>query len=889
MASSKHLALALLTAAATAAAAYPWLLRRAPAPGAAPAPSPVEAAGEGSHPPRVLDADTQITLPEGFDAEIVYTVPPEQGSWVAMAFDPKGRLIVSDQDSQGVFRVTLPAVGAQDATVRVESLPGFPYDPVPWGKRTVGGALGFLWAFDSLYMSSMKGFFRVRDTDGDDAFDEFTRIRDLEMGYEHSAHSIVLTEDGKGLYLVSGNHSRPPAGTRSLQPPVWREDSLLPSIPDPTGHAAGIEPPAGWICRISPDGKDWTMVASGLRNAVDLAINREGELFTFDSDMEFDVGSPWYRPTRVNHVTSASEFGWRAGSAPWPEHFADSIGSVCDVGPGSPTGIAFGHHSNWPAWCQDKLFLCDWTFGTVYTLDMVEDGSSYRGTTREFLTGSPLNIAAMRFGPDGHMYFVVGGRNTASKLYRVRYVGPQEPGQPRRLLANQALRDQRRALEAFHGSAAGGALAIAAAWPFLAHDDRCLRYAARLAIECQDLALWQDKALAETEPRAAIHALIALARHGKPEHCRRALGRLCALPFEALARDDRLALLRAASLCLLRLGPTDAADAGALAAQLDPFYPAGDELLDAELCRVLAFLDTPNVVGKTLARMATTATQALAYDTAMLARHEYGDAILKAMANTPNVQNIHFAYAIRRVQAGWTLDRRKQYFGWLNDTLQKDGGKSFAGYVRAIREDAIAHLPAADAAAVSWLLGDVAKVDLGKLPTPKGPAGGWTTDGALALFEGGLAGRDFDNGKTMFAAGRCVACHRFRGEGGYAGPDLGSLGKRFSIRDILVAVCEPSQSISEQYMASKVALRDGAVRYGRLIWRNARELAIATDPYDLGRLTTIPTADVADVALSQVSMMPPATIAAMNRDEVMDLVAYLVSGGDRKHAVFQPR
>jgi hypothetical protein len=90
-------------------------------------------------------------------------------------------------------------------------------------------------------------------------------------------------------------------------------------------------------------------------------------------------------------------------------------------------------------------------------------------------------------------------------------------------------------------------------------------------------------------------------------------------------------------------------------------------------------------------------------------------------------------------------------------------------------------------------------------------------------------------------------------------------------------------------MASKVALRDGAVRYGRLIWRNARELAIATDPYDLGRLTTIPTADVADVALSQVSMMPPATIAAMNRDEVMDLVAYLVSGGDRKHAVFQPR
>ncbi len=841
-------------------------------------------------PPMVVDADTGIRLPAGFDAEVVYAVPPEQGSWVAMAFDPKGRLIVSDQDSQGVFRVTLPPIGEVGATVRVESLPGFPYEPIAWGKRTVGGALGFLYAFDSLYMSSMKGFYRIRDTDGDDVYDEFTKIRDLEMGYEHSAHSIVLTEDGKGLYLISGNHSRAPAGTRSLQPPVWREDSLLPSIPDPQGHAVGVEAPGGWICRITPDGKEWTMVASGLRNAVDLAINREGELFTFDSDMEFDIGSPWYRPTRVNHVTSAAEFGWRAGSAKWPEYFADSNGAVADLGPGSPTGIGFGYHSNFPPAWRDKLFLCDWTFGTIYALELAERGSSYTGTARPFLTGSPLNIAAMRFGPDGNLYFVCGGRNTTSKLYRVRYTGAPPTGEaPRRPSANQGLRDLRHRLEALHGSDAGGAAAIATAWPYLAHDDRDLRYAARIAIEWQDCALWREKALAESDPRTAIHALIALARHGEPAWSGRVLAKLCALPFETLSRDDRLALLRAVSLCLLRLGPVAAADAAALAARLDPFFPSGDETLDAELCRVLGYLDAPHVVTKTLALMATTTPKALAYDTAMLARHEYGAPILKAMANTPNAQNIHFAYAIRRAMSGWTLDLRKQYFGWLNDTLQKDGGKSFAGYVRAIREDAIAHLPPADAAAVSWLLGDVARVDLGALPTPKGPPGEWTTASALALFADGLAGRDFANGKQMFAAGRCVACHRFGGEGGYAGPDLGSLGNRYAIRDILVAICEPSRSISEQYQASEVTLKDGGMRYGRVIFRDERELALAMSPFDLGRLTKIARADIASVAPSQVSMMPEATIAAMNRDEVMDLIAYLVAGGDKKHAVFRPR
>ena len=136
----------------------------------------------------VLDPDTQITLLEGFDAELLYSVPKSQGSWVAMAFDPKGRLIVSDQDSKGVFRVTLADESGGDSTVEVESLKGFPYEPVAWGKRTVGGALGFVHAFDSLYMTTMTGFYRIRDTDGDDQYDQFELLKKLKW-----AMSIRLT------------------------------------------------------------------------------------------------------------------------------------------------------------------------------------------------------------------------------------------------------------------------------------------------------------------------------------------------------------------------------------------------------------------------------------------------------------------------------------------------------------------------------------------------------------------------------------------------------------------------------------------------------------------------------------------------------------------------
>ena len=830
-----------------------------------------------------LDEDTGITLPDGFDAELLYSVPAGQGSWVAMAFDPKGRIIVSDQDDKGVFRVTVPT---DKTEISVEGLKGFPYDPIPWGEREVGGALGFLHAFDSLYMSTMKGLFRIRDTDGDDTYDEFELIGKLNYGYEHSAHSIIASEDGEALYLVSGNYTRTPKGTSSLQPPVWQVDSLLPPMPDPSGHAVGLRPPGGWVCRISPDGKDWTMIASGFRNPVDLAINREGELFTFDSDLEFDIGVPWYRPTRVNHVTSGSEFGWRSGSAKWAEYFADSNGSVLNVGPGSPTGISFGHHSDFPGYFQDKLFICDWTFGTIYTVAMEESGSSYTGTKKEFLHGSPLNISAMRFGPDGKMYFLTGGRNTDSKLYRVSHIGEKDESTSPPMVANRDLRKLRHSLERFHGNDEAGMKAVDEAWPYLSHEDRNIRYAARIAIENQPLKLWEERVFQESGPRAAIHAVIALCRHGEPAISGRVLDKLSGIPFGSLGHDDRLALLRAYSLCFIRLEKPTIDQASKVIANLDPSYPAEDDIENAELCRVLSFLDSPTVVGKTISLMKATKSEAGTYDKEMLSRHENGKAVLEMMSNAPNSRNIHYAYSLRRVLNGWTMEHRRYFFGWLKESLEKSGGLSFSGYIRAIREDAITQLPSDAASSLSGLLSDVGTVDLASLPIPQGPPGAWTPETAAPLFEVGLTERDFENGKKMFSAGRCVACHRFGGEGGQSGPDLGSIGKRFSINDILLSICEPSRTISEQYMASTVTLKGGKSLYGRLIYHNEKEVAVAPNPFDFSQLLKAPADEVEGIALSQLSMMPVGTIAGMNKDELMDLMAYLVSGGDPKHKAF---
>ena len=59
--------------------------------------------------PPVEDPDTGLNVPPGFDVELVYKVDKKKfGSWIALAFDDRGRLTVSDQGGAGTFRFEIP-------------------------------------------------------------------------------------------------------------------------------------------------------------------------------------------------------------------------------------------------------------------------------------------------------------------------------------------------------------------------------------------------------------------------------------------------------------------------------------------------------------------------------------------------------------------------------------------------------------------------------------------------------------------------------------------------------------------------------------------------------------------------------------------------------------
>ena len=813
----------------------------------------------------------RLRAPKGFKVELLYTVPRDtQGSWVNLTMDPKGRLITSDQYGK-LYRVTFPSIGAPASEVKVEPI-----------NVEIGEAQGLLWAFDSLYVvvnasgKYQSGLYRVKDTDGDDALDKVEPLRKLEGNGEHGTHAVVLAPDGKSLYVVAGNATKLPELSGSLVPRVWGEDNLLPRMVDGRGFMSTEKAPGGYVCRVDPDGKDWELVSMGYRNAYDMAFNRAGDLFTFDSDMEWDMNTPWYRPTRVNLVASGADYGYRNGAGKWPTYYIDSLPPVVNVGPGSPTGVTFGYGAKFPAKYQEALYLADWSYGKLYAAHLKPEGSSYSADLEEFITGTPLPLTDVVINPkDGAMYFAIGGRKTTSGLYRVTYAGDEPTTPSTGPIAGAEARQVRKSLEAFHGHQ--DPKAVETAWPYLSDPDRFIRYAARVAIEFQDPKAWREKALAETNPQAALEALLALTRVSAADPAHRdpaapapdkalegrILEALAKLHWEQLPYARRLDTLRVVEVLFNRFGPPDEETAGHIIEALDKSYPAKGRELNVEMCNLLAYLKAPGVVAKTLPLIEGAPTQE---------------------------EQMDFARAIRTLKVGWTPALRRAYFSWINRAADFKGGPSLEGFLRQIKEAAVATLTDSEKADLKPILEAPRRPKAAVAAT--GPTRSfvksWTVDELVPVVESGLKQkRDFDKGRSLFAAANCFSCHRYDNEGAAVGPDLTGVAGRFSPRDLLESIILPSKVISDQYEAVIVATTDGQVVTGRIMNLHGDTMMINTDMLNPSAQVSVNRTKIEETRPSPISMMPEGLLSTLDKEEVVDLVAYLLSRGDRDSKLFR--
>ena len=830
----------------------------------------------------------KIRLPEGFKIELLYSVPREEkGSWVAMCQDDKGRLIVSDQYG-GLYRFPIPKLGEpvdpdtiEQITYSVDGGKARKGEKKPAASTAtaeqlklpnIGHAQGLCYAFDSLYVvvnsrasATGAGVFRLLDTNGDDQFDKIVTIKALAAtGGEHGPHAILPAPDGKHLYVVMGNQTELPVDySHSRVPEVWAEDQLFPSLQH---FMAGVEAPRGHIAQIDPEGKTWEIIATGFRNEYDAAVNREGELFTYDADMEWDLNTPWYRPTRINHVIDGAEFGWRTGSGKFMEYCSDTFGAAVDIGPGSPTGVSFGYGAKFPAKYQNAFFVCDWSYGKLYAVHLDAKGSTYTGSFEEFAGAQPLPLTDILVNPgDGAMYFTVGGRRVQSGLYRVTYTGNESTAPTVANKKGEEQRKRRHALEAYLQKDAAQASAdqLDQIWKSLGSSDRGIRHAARVALEKQPVANWKDRIKGEKNPVIATAAFIALARTDGANSAPVILKQSMGIDYASLKnRQQRLDVLRGITLALTRGGQPSDKLKKKLIDWLDAIYPARSPEENRDLSALMAFLQAPSAVKKGM------------------------ELLTKASGQE---EQIGYALNLRRLTKGWTPELREQYFKWFVLAGSYKGGARLSNYLGDVKKHAIESVPQSDMTpALTELIKMAPKTTAPQFTMEaRSFVKMWTMKELKGLLGAGLeGGRDFKNGRQMFGAGTCYVCHRFKGEGGAVGPDLSAVGGKFSPHDLLESIVDPGKEISDQYGGSIFKMKDGSQIVGRIMNMKGDNYWVNTDMMTPSTVTQVNADKLDSVEASPISMMPPGLLSTMNKDDILDLLAYLISAGNPDNELF---
>jgi putative heme-binding domain-containing protein len=421
----------------------------------------------------------------------------------------------------------------------------------------------------------------------------------------------------------------------------------------------------------------------------------------------------------------------------------------------------------------------------------------------------------------------------------------------------------------------------------LSHDDRFIRFAARIALEHQPVEEWQERALSETDPALALPALMALVRQQerhpalsndihdppvpaydddeapgttRPQLKSQILASLGGIDWSALNYQQKLDLLRVYMLTFVRMGPPDDRTRQRLMHRLDAAFPARGRELNAELCQMLVYLQSPTVAIKTLPLLNSAPTQE---------------------------EQIDYARSLRHLQTGWNLDLLRDYFAWFVRAATYRGGASFGLFVQHIKEDAMAHLSDEQKTALQDILEAVPESNEPALSAePREFVQEWTMEELAPLVRDGLHDRNYRRGREMFAAAKCFACHRFDGEGGAVGPDLTALSGRFSPRDILESILDPGKTISDQYAAVQILMLDGRIITGRIVNLSGDSFQVNENMLAPNATVGVDRKQIDEMMPSKVSMMPKGLLDTLNQEEVLDLMAYLLSRGDPDSPMF---
>lgn len=741
-----------------------------------------------------------LTLLPGFKAELIRSAQLGEDSWVSMAFDPQGRITLG-KEKKGLLRLTLSGSGDQ----KIETI-----------DDELLECRGLLYAHGALFANAnnSKCLVRLTDKDGDGVFDERRELMRTCGGVGHGRNHIKLGPDGD-IYIAHGNNVLLPESIAPDSPlKNYASDQLIPNPWDGSMFDGNVELPAGHILRVKPDGSKIALLAGGLRNPLDIAFNHEGELFTFDADMERDLSTPWYMPTRVLHVVPGADFGWRRGTGRFPAWYADTLPSVIDIGLSSPTGVYFGYDADFPKKYQEALYILDWSYGRILAVHLKKTGVTYTAAQETFVAGRPLNVTDGCIGPDGAMWFITGGRGTQSGLYRVAFSPSQSA-----TLKSSGVTDASSTNEA-----------------------RFQHHFARMALENRPLAEWRSEALQS----GRMLELLALARVGEKAD----LEPVLTATMKAAPQPTRDAL-RVIAVAIARHGePTQKGKLQAWAT-----YPSDDPLLNRELCRLLVYLKSPTVIEKTMPILqAATTSEDLLFYPFMLRYLKDGWTLGQRKA------------VFEALNKAEKMNGASTFFKAISDTrselaaaLKPQDAVSLAAVINPPKPTALSPHALPGHTFKNWKMEDLEPL-LAKMNAKARNRD--SAKDALIRAQCVFCHRVSNDPKLP---------------AGVFGPDLTQVSARFGRKDLLDHILNPSKFIDEKFRLVMVHTSDGKTISGSLESEDDERIVLKPNPL-APETQEIAKAMIKERKMSDLSPMPAGLLNSLKAEQILDLLAWFETG-----------
>jgi putative heme-binding domain-containing protein len=163
----------------------------------------------------------------------------------------------------------------------------------------------------------------------------------------------------------------------------------------------------------------------------------------------------------------------------------------------------------------------------------------------------------------------------------------------------------------------------------------------------------------------------------------------------------------------------------------------------------------------------------------------------------------------------------------------------------------------------------------------------WKLDDLAVEVKDLKHGRSYSNGKQMFQVASCVSCHKLSGAGTEFGPDLAKLDAKLTHVDILRDILEPSFKINEKYQTFIFETTKGKEITGIILQETKDFVKVIENPLAKAEPVILKTSEIAGRKKSAVSIMPKGLLDKLTKDEILDLVAYVIARGDAKHKLFQ--